>query len=91
MGVLGGNPQKEPLHYGEVFGVWSYLLSTKGMRVGYQTFINHTGDEDLKKFLEDLTQNMEQEVEQVEQLLKVNGIGLPPSPPERPSASMDDK
>ncbi|SFK48357.1 Protein of unknown function [Brevibacillus centrosporus] len=55
MGILSGNPQNEPMHYGEVFGIWSYLSTTKGLLVGYQTFINHTGDKDLKNFLEDLT------------------------------------
>ena len=27
MGILSGNPQNEPLHYGEVFDIWSYLLA----------------------------------------------------------------
>jgi hypothetical protein len=89
MGILSGNPQNEPMHYGEVFGVWSYLTVTKGMLAGYQTFINHTGDKDLRTFLEDLTKNMKQEIEQIEELLKVNGIGLPPAPPERPTASLE--
>ncbi|AIE58936.1 hypothetical protein MGA3_11835 [Bacillus methanolicus MGA3] len=89
MGILSDNPQNEPMHYGEVFGVWSYLAGTKGYLAGYQTFINHAGDTDLKKFLEDTIQTMKQEIEQIENLLKVNGIGLPPSPPERPSASLE--
>lgn len=89
MGVLSGNPQNEPMHYGEVFGVWSYLSATKGMVAGYQTFINHTGDKDLKKFLEDMVSNMQQAIDQVETLLKANGIGLPPSPPERPIANLE--
>lgn len=37
MGILSGNPKKEPLHYGEVFGTWSYLLAAKGLIAGYQT------------------------------------------------------
>lgn len=89
MGILSDNPQNEPMHYGEVFGVWSYLSVTKGCIAGYQTFINHTGDTDLRKFLEDIVHAMKQEIEQVENLLKVNGIGLPPSPPERPTASLE--
>ncbi|MGZ0050114.1 DUF3231 family protein [Brevibacillus gelatini] len=89
MGILSGNPQDEPMHYGEVFGVWSYLTVTKGLLVGYQTLINHTGDKDLKTFLQELTQNMKQEIEQIENLLKVNGVALPPSPPERPTANLE--
>lgn len=38
---------------------------------------------------EDMIRSMKQEIEQVENLLKVNGIGLPPSPPERPIAALE--
>lgn len=81
MGVLSGNPKEQPMHYGEVFGVWSYLTAAKGMIAGYQTFINHAGDADLKKFLEDQVQEAKRESEEIESLLKVNGVGLPPAPP----------
>ncbi|WP_400163068.1 DUF3231 family protein [Brevibacillus sp. TJ4] len=89
MGILSGNPQNEPMHYGEVFGAWSYLATAKGQLVGYQTFINHTGDQDLKNFLEDLTQGMKQEIQQVENVLKANGIAPPPTAPERPVAPLE--
>jgi hypothetical protein len=89
MGILSGNPQNEPMHYGEVFGVWSYLSTTKGMLAGYQLFINHCGDDDLDDFLRDTTQSMKEEIKQVENLLKINGIALPPSPPEKPVANME--
>jgi len=87
MGILSGNPKNEPMHYGEVFGLWSYLLGLKGMLTTYQTLFNHAGDSDLRNFLDDLIQSMRQEIRQVEELLKENGVGLPPSPPERPKAS----
>lgn len=90
MGVLGGNPQEQPMHYGEVFGVWSYLTAAKGMVAGYQTFINHAGDSDLKKFLEDRVENAKREVEELDALLKVNGIALPPAPPERARANVEE-
>ncbi len=35
MGILSGNPKEEPMHYGEIFGVWSYLQTTKGFVAGY--------------------------------------------------------
>jgi len=89
MGVLSGNPQNEPMHYGEVFGTWSYLASTKGLLVGYQTLANHAGDQDLKKFLEDLIRSMKPEIEQVENLLKANGIAPPPSAAEKPVANLE--
>ncbi|WP_117160785.1 DUF3231 family protein [Paraliobacillus sp. X-1268] len=90
MGVLSGNPKKQPLHYGEVFSMWSFLTAAKGNYAAYQTFINHTGDKELKNLLEDLNRGMKQEMESVEEILKVNGIALPPSPPERSLADIED-
>lgn len=49
MGIFSGNPKEQPMHYGEVFGIWSYLLAAKGAVSSFQTFYNHAGDEDLKK------------------------------------------
>ena len=90
MGILSGNPTDEPMHYGEVFGTWSFLLTAKGTVAGYQTHLNHAGDEDLQRLLEEAIQGGQQEIEQLETLLKENGIGLPPSPPERPKANLND-
>ncbi|MFC3884900.1 DUF3231 family protein [Bacillus songklensis] len=90
MGILSGNPKNEPMHYGEVFGAWNYLMTAQGKIAGYQVLINHTGDEDLKSFLEDVIKNeLKPEVEQLQELLKANGIALPPAPPERPSATIE--
>jgi Protein of unknown function (DUF3231) len=90
MGILSGNPTNEPMHYGEVFGTWAFLLTTKGLIAGYQTYLNHAGDEDLRKLLEEAIQGGQQEIKEIETLLKNNGIGLPPSPPERPKACLED-
>jgi hypothetical protein len=90
MGILSGNPQNEPMHYGEVFGVWSHLATTKGHLAKYQTLINHNGDDDLDDFLRDLTKTMKNDIKQIEELLKINGVGLPPSPPERPVANAEN-
>lgn len=90
MGILSGNPQDEPMHYGEVFGTWTYLIVSKGCLVSYQTFVNHVGDDDLKKLLEEAIQGIKTENQQVEELLKTNGIAPPPTPPERPVANLED-
>lgn len=66
MGILGGNPKDEPLHYGEVFSVWLSLIADYGMISGYQTFYNHAGDEDLKKIIEDIIETCRDEVKQLE-------------------------
>jgi len=91
MGILSGNPKEEPMHYGEVFSVWSHLLTSKQMLAAYETLLNHAGDEDLRKLLEDIIENgIKNEIEEVEVLLKENGVGLPPAPPERPNACLEN-
>lgn len=90
MGVLSGNPKDEPLHYGEVFDLWASVLAGNGMIAGYQTMLNHAGDEDLKKLLVEAIEICQQEKKQVEELLKENGIGLPPASPEPPEACLED-
>ncbi len=66
MGILGGNPKDEPLHYGEVFTVWTGLSTNYGLIAGYQTFYNHAGDEDLKKMIEDIIDVLRDEVKPLE-------------------------
>jgi hypothetical protein len=90
MGVLSGNPQEQPLNYGEVIGVWSYLNAQQGKIAAYQTYKNHAGDQDLVKFLEDSIDQGRREAQQMEEILKNNGIALPPAPPERPMAKAED-
>ncbi|OCA90760.1 hypothetical protein A8F94_02460 [Bacillus sp. FJAT-27225] len=91
MGIMNGNPQDEPIHAGEVFHLWSHLLGTKAYLVALQVFSNHSGDHDLKVFIEDLMENcVKQEEQQVEAVLKENGIRLPPAPPDRPNVSTED-
>ena len=90
MGILSGNPKEQPLHYGEVSNIWTHLMGNYGMIAGYQTFVNHTGDEDLRKILDDLINLAKEENKQLEKILKVNGVGLPPAPPERPYARLED-
>lgn len=66
------------------------MFTAKGAIAGYQTHLNHAGDEDLKKLLEDAIQSGQEEVKQIEKLLKENGVGLPPTPPDRPKADVND-
>ncbi|WP_163971460.1 DUF3231 family protein [Oceanobacillus halotolerans] len=90
MGILGGNPKEEPMHYGEVFGTWTFLMSSQSLVAGYQTLYNHTGDGDLKKIIKEAIDDCQDAITKVEALLKENGVGLPPAPPERPEAQLDD-
>ncbi|MEK5137529.1 MULTISPECIES: DUF3231 family protein [Priestia] len=90
MGILSGNPTDEPMHYGEVFGTWSFVSTSKALVSGYQTFLNHVGDKDLHKLVQQSIEQCQEEIKAIEKLLKENGIGLPPTPPERPEACLDD-
>lgn len=90
MGIMSGNPKEEPMHYGEVFGAWTYLTSAKGCFIAYQTLLNHAGDDDLKELLKEGMNSAQDEIQQIEELLKDNGVGLPPTPPERPQANREE-
>ena len=90
MGILNGNPKDEPMHDGEVFGVWSFVNSNNGLLSIYQAFINHAGDKDLKMLLEEAVKMMKDEHKQASELLKNNGVALPPALPDRPVASAED-
>ncbi|OMP66469.1 DUF3231 family protein [Domibacillus epiphyticus] len=90
MGILSGNPKDEPLHYGEAMAVWTSSLTAKSMIAGYSTLINHAGDQDLKKLIEEAIKMGKSEMTELDQVLKENGIALPPAPPERPEAKLDD-
>src|SRR5690625_7706666 len=77
MGEQSGKAQNEPLHAGEIFHLWSYLHSTKEYLVTLQILNHHSGDEDLKAFLDDVTENsFTHEEQQIESLLKETGIKI---------------
>lgn len=90
MGILSGNPKNEPLHYGEIFGSWLFLSVEQGLIAAYETFLNHTGDEDLKRLLREWIEQCRSDIEPIKTILKENGIGLPPAPPERAEACLED-
>ncbi|MDF2606295.1 MAG: hypothetical protein K0S34_485 [Bacillales bacterium] len=90
MGILDGNPKKEPLHYGEVFSIWSYLVGLNASLVLYQLLINHTGDEDLINLLKDKIHTVKGHSEELEEILKENGVELPEKPAEKPICDRDN-
>ena len=53
-------------------------------------FVNHAGDDELIKLLEEAIKMMKSETKALEQILKDNGIALPPSLPSRPKANAED-
>lgn len=91
MGILSGNQKEEPMHYGEVYLTWVHLTAAKACVASYETILNHAGDDDLKKLMEDIIDNgTKPEIEEIERLLKENGVGMPPTPPERPKACLEN-
>ncbi|TFE00486.1 DUF3231 family protein [Jeotgalibacillus salarius] len=89
MGILSGSPKNEPLHYGEIYGVWSALLSAKSSIAANQTLLNHAGDRELRELIEEAIKLGQDESRQLEELLIEHQIQVPPSPPARAKASID--
>lgn len=90
MGILSGNPQKEPLHYGEVYGLSTQLAVAKAALDGYQVYCNHTGDKDLKQFIKGVIKtSIEPSIKEIEQVLIANDIPVPPTPAERPEVDVE--
>lgn len=90
MGILSGNSKDEPLHYGEVFDIWSSSVKAKGCISVYRAYQYHAGDKDLKKILGDLINQAELEAEECDQILTHNGIAPSPTLPARPEAKLEE-
>lgn len=90
MGILSGNPKDEPMHFGEIFGVWQASMVARGIVSCYQAYLNHSGDKDLKKILDALIDQKKLEIKECDMLLTENGIAPAPIMPERPSVKLED-
>lgn len=90
MGILGGNPKDEPMHYGEIFAVWQASTTARSAISCYQAYFYHAGDKDLKNILDDLIDQAKLEVKELDTLLTHNGITPAPIMPERPPVKLED-
>lgn len=90
MGIMDSNPKNEPMHYGEVIGAWAFVGANNGLISAYEAFVNHAGDDDLIKLLEEAVHMMESEKKDIEKILKDNGIVPPPALPGRPKANAEE-
>lgn len=90
MGILGGNSKDQPLHYGEVFDIWSFSMKAKGCISVYRAYSFHAGDKELKKILDDLINQAELESKECDHLLVENGVPSLPALPVRPEAKLED-
>ncbi|MFC3747133.1 DUF3231 family protein [Paenibacillus sp. GCM10012306] len=89
-GILGGNSKEEPMHYGEIFNVWTTSTAAKGLVSLYRAFQSHAGDDDLKKVLGDLINQAELESSECDALLGAVGIASVPTLPDRPEVQVED-
>lgn len=90
MGILSGNSKDEPLHYGEIFHIWSFSTAAKGYISSNRLYQYHVGDNDLKEILKDIINQAELEVSECDSILAQNGIAVAPVLPERPQAKLED-
>lgn len=90
MGILGGNPIDEPLHYGEIYDIWQFSVKAKGCISAYQAYQFHAGDRELKNMLDELIDQAELEVSECDTLLSNNGIAPSPVLPKRPKTKLED-
>jgi hypothetical protein len=90
MGILDGNPKNEPMHYGEIHGVWHFSYNSKGVLSGYQVFKNHAGDDDLKDILDAAIKGAKMEIKELDLLLTENGLTPPPMLPDKPPVKLEE-
>lgn len=90
MGVLGGNPKDNPLHYGEIYDIWQCSMMAKGFISTYRLLSFHAGDKDLKQIIESVIDQAKLEAKECDELLEHNGMVPPPYLPDRPEAKLED-
>ncbi|MTI69631.1 MAG: DUF3231 family protein [Firmicutes bacterium] len=79
-----------PMHYGEIFHIWTHLMGSKECVGKFQMLSNHVEDKDLKKIIEDIIENMiKPEIKELDEILKENGIELPPCSQEKPEVEFE--
>jgi hypothetical protein len=84
MGIMGGNPKQEPMHYGEVMALWECSMAAKNCISRYQLFLNHAGDKELKGLLQKMLEQAKLEEQECDKLLVDHGVTPAPGLPERP-------
>lgn len=90
MGILGGNPKDQPLHFGEIYDLWQFSMAAKGCISANRLYGYHAGDTELKKIISEIIDQAELEVSECDSILKHNGIAPAPLLAERPEAKLED-
>jgi hypothetical protein len=90
MGILDGNPKNEPMHYGEIHGVWHASFKENLSLSAYHAFRYHAGDKDLKEIIDDAIKLSKHNIEECDTLLTHNGVTAPPMSPDKPEAKHEE-
>jgi hypothetical protein len=87
----GINPATDPLHYGEVMALWTFLAAVEEARAICLTMLNHTEDPDLKRLIERSIKDIKEPTgQQVRELLANEGVPMPQSPQNKAKADPTD-
>ncbi|WP_261134450.1 DUF3231 family protein [Bacillus sp. Marseille-Q3570] len=88
--TLVDDEPKNPLHVGEVTGVWTYLAVINEAIRYEEIGLNTTTDNDLKELLKDAKKLCESQSQRLSDFMQKEGIPLPPSPPKKPISDSNE-
>ncbi|WP_099157550.1 DUF3231 family protein [Virgibacillus ndiopensis] len=80
------NEPKSPLHVGEVMGCWMYIALMDEAKIFIQIGLNSTNDDEVKKHLNQSLKQCDSQTKRFKELLRSEGVHLPPSSEERPNS-----
>lgn len=80
------NEPKSPLHVGEVMSCWMYLALMDEATIYIQIGLNTTNDDEVIQLLKSSLTQCEVQGARFKELLKIEGIHLPPTSEERPNS-----
>lgn len=77
--------EKPPLHVGEAYYLWYYLIGTENTLRNDQVAYNIVQDDDLKKAIKDIMENVHLPmIKELTEFLSNEGVPLPQVTPEKP-------
>jgi Protein of unknown function (DUF3231) len=80
------NEPKNPLHVGEVMGCWMYLALMDEATIYIQIGLNSTNDDEVRELLTQSLKQCEAQGKRFKELMKTEGISLPPTSEQRPNS-----
>jgi len=84
------NEPKSPLHVGEVMNIWTYHTMLAELNRFVEIGLNTTTDDELIEALKNSYTDCHKQVEDIENLLRDEGITLPPTTERKPHSDPND-